>query len=307
MRTRAFTLIELLVVVTIPPPADLRLRLRRVAGRHDGFTLIELLVVVTIIAVLLAMLTPALDKAVYQAELVRCAAQLRGVGGAAFTYAMDARRSYPYRVGARNRDWSEANLLKDANPTSPGSDWDERPVLRLAMNLRWLVCPLTGRIDPDHDEIDTLLVYSTYNLRFDFGFIGESRMARIGDRWTFANDKGEHAWSIIAHDFSTTSLDLPASWGTHPDADGVLKNTVLQDQLVGLTAPIKATGSRWDASVKERGTVDLNYAYEDGSVYRLDRVGWDDRRDERVTAVPEYDAGTTSDKWPNWRCLMPMR
>src|SRR5690349_1320087 len=117
-----------------------------------AFTLIELLVVVTIIAVLLALLTPALDKAVYQAELVRCAAQLRGVGQSVVTYAMDARRSYPYRVGAENPDWSEANLLKDANPASPGSNWDERPVLRQALNLGRLVCPLTGKVDPDHDQ-----------------------------------------------------------------------------------------------------------------------------------------------------------
>src|SRR5258707_1023618 len=44
--------------------------------RRFAFTLIELLVVVTIIAVLLSLLTPAMDKAVEQAERTRCAAQL---------------------------------------------------------------------------------------------------------------------------------------------------------------------------------------------------------------------------------------
>lgn len=39
-----------------------------------AFTLIELLVVITIIVVLLALLVPALDKAIYQAQLSVCAA-----------------------------------------------------------------------------------------------------------------------------------------------------------------------------------------------------------------------------------------
>src|SRR5207253_2093486 len=50
---------------------------------RNGFTLIELLVVVTVIVALLAMLAPALDKAVYQAELAVCAANLRTIASAA--------------------------------------------------------------------------------------------------------------------------------------------------------------------------------------------------------------------------------
>src|SRR5438876_557647 len=48
-----------------------------------AFTLIELLVVVTIIVVLLALLTPALDRAIYQAELTVCAANQHTVGAGA--------------------------------------------------------------------------------------------------------------------------------------------------------------------------------------------------------------------------------
>src|ERR1041385_7046662 len=51
-------------------------------NRMTAFTLIELLVVVTIIVVLLALLTPALDRAIYRAELLRCGANQKGTGEA---------------------------------------------------------------------------------------------------------------------------------------------------------------------------------------------------------------------------------
>ena len=39
---------------------------------QSAFTLVELMVVITIIVLLLALMMPALDKAVYQAELASC-------------------------------------------------------------------------------------------------------------------------------------------------------------------------------------------------------------------------------------------
>ncbi|MHC4537062.1 MAG: type II secretion system protein [Planctomycetota bacterium] len=45
-----------------------------------GFTLIELLVVIAIIALLMAMLTPALRKAKQQTKNAICQAHLRGLG-----------------------------------------------------------------------------------------------------------------------------------------------------------------------------------------------------------------------------------
>src|SRR5688500_17775374 len=59
-----------------------------------GFTVVELLVVVTIVVMLLALLAPALDKAVYQAELTMCAARLKAHATSATVYAVDHRRRY---------------------------------------------------------------------------------------------------------------------------------------------------------------------------------------------------------------------
>ena len=59
-----------------------------------AFTLIELLVVVTIIVVLLALLTPALDKAVEAAQRVACAGNLRVVHSGSLQYASQNKKEF---------------------------------------------------------------------------------------------------------------------------------------------------------------------------------------------------------------------
>jgi prepilin-type N-terminal cleavage/methylation domain-containing protein len=65
------------------------------ARRHGGFTLIELLVVIAIIAILAAMLLPALSRAKERARRTQCKSNLRQVTLGAMMYADDFASHYP--------------------------------------------------------------------------------------------------------------------------------------------------------------------------------------------------------------------
>ncbi len=73
-----------------------------------GFTLIELLVVVAIIAVLAAMLLPALSKARTQAKILTCGNQLRNWGTFLVMYASENHDFFP-STGKTKGWWYSAN------------------------------------------------------------------------------------------------------------------------------------------------------------------------------------------------------
>ena len=241
-----------------------------------GFTIVELLVVITIIVVLLALLAPALDQAVYQAELAACGAKLSAGAGAMVVYAIEHRRAFPVRGQMREGKGS-------MNPKHIRvGRFDLRTVISSYLQPnKHLLCPLTRPVNLETQAPDTTTIFSTYDLWFGWAYRSGSQvyrgLYRLGGQfeWRPAGATVQ-VFDVMMGDLTDT---MPG-WinATHPDKLGSLHPDFREDEsnpwVAGGALPGEVIGdvtySVWAGP--SRGSMDMNFAFQDGSVHRYNDV-----------------------------------
>jgi prepilin-type N-terminal cleavage/methylation domain-containing protein len=167
-------------------------------SRKKAFTLIELLVVISIIALLMAILMPTLQKAREQAKRMVCASNVRQIGIAAFAYESTNGRlplHYAENPGGEPRGGWQEQLASNANKVDRRELWE--PYIG---SMNFFNCPFLKPLDltPEHIPYQTCRVYGSYS--FIFGYYkdrdknktwadGNTRWTKTSRDWNYEGDK----------------------------------------------------------------------------------------------------------------------
>jgi len=272
-------------------------------GKRRGFTLVELLVVIAIIAILMAILIPALQRVRRQAKTVVCRSNLSQWGIIVALFAHDNEDKMPQSISGNGVNARDAYWMGATMP------YYEDPKIRF--------CPSTK---PDPVNNRTIWDDDDYGSTFEeWGFIAGSSTATWWDEYP-EGSYGFNDW--IANPPSTTGnywryYDVTLAWRTitargasripvfldSAFLDGFVFDTDTPDPLPEDERPLGSAGpvtGRWDSNamrlhciVRHEGTINgvfLDLSARKNGLKELWTLKWH----------KEFDTSGYKGVWPQW-------
>ncbi|MEN6384120.1 MAG: type II secretion system protein [Phycisphaerales bacterium] len=216
-----------------------------------AFTLVELLVVISIIAMLLAILMPSLQKARLQGQRVVCGSNTKTLIYAMLLYTNENQQAFP-NFSKDTEYVSDFYAMWGRKGTGPGvykNGADKRPFNKYL-----------GKFG-ENDEVKACMDPSdkgdpTWNNKSEYMYTGSSY--RFNAAWWFSANRADR--KITLPSYKTTNLYQPTQT--------IALSCATSDEFVGGTATAsygKPKGMRWHDVKKATA----NYAYTDGHIKYL--------------------------------------
>lgn len=160
--------------------------------KNNAFTLIELLVVISVIAMLMAILLPTLQRVRSQAKAVACQANLRQWGTILALYVEDNQGRFPNTLGR----WLIGRSLLGKR----------RTILKSRDIKEIMCCPMAIRPQEEREDLNDLRVYDhtfrawegeyhEVTFRSSYGFNQDLLDGRVG-KYDTNDNRGTHVFSL---------------------------------------------------------------------------------------------------------------